>query len=108
MKKSLFEFGNERLGEKFNEKSKNENDFKNENFKKNDNENVQQAKNIYDKYKDFTHDELVNEFISTSKQKITEGKLSKEKINQTANLLSPYLTNEQKEMLSNLIGKIDV
>lgn len=108
MKKSLFEFGNEKLEEKIDKKEKNENVFQSESFEKTKNENVEQAKNIYDKYKDFTHDELVNEFISTSKQKINEGKLSKEKINQTANLLSPYLTNEQKEMLNNLIGKIDV
>ena len=46
--------------------------------------------------------------FSYSKQKINEGKLSKEKINQTANLLSPYLNEQQKDMLKNLIGKIDV
>ena len=67
-----------------------------------------EAKKMYDRYSTYSQQDLINEFVNTSKQKLLDGSLSKEKINQTASLLSPYLNSQQKEMLKNLMDKIDV
>lgn len=95
--------------------SKNLFDFAQENLEKDDSfsqiknkkEDVKQAKDIYQKYKDMSQKDLIDEFVSTSKQKINEGSISKEKITQTANVLSPYLNEQQKELLSKLMDKLN-
>lgn len=96
MAKNLFDFAQENL-------EKNENTSQINNKK----EDVEQAKNIYQKYKDMSQNDLIDEFVSTSKQKINEGSISKEKINQTANVLAPYLNDQQKELLSKLMDKLN-
>ena len=96
MSKNLFDFAQENI--------ENNNNFSQKNNKK---EDVEQAKDIYQKYKDMSQNDLINEFVSTSKQKINEGSISKEKITQTANVLTPYLNEQQRELLSKLMDKLN-
>ena len=117
MGKNLFDFGDEIF-----EKEKNKSEYESKNkFKKTSEEELKssqntfknssiqdEAKKIYDKYSTFSQQDLIKEFVDTSRQKLLDGSLSKEKINQTASLLSPYLNSQQKEMLKNLMDKIDV
>lgn len=67
----------------------------------------EQAKAAYQKYQNFSQDELMNEFLKTSKQKMREGSLTPEKLQNTVNSLSPFLNNSQKEFLKGLMSKLD-
>ena len=93
---SIFENNNEELSEDLKKKAENIDD----NTKKNVNE-------LYNKYKNYSSADLLNEFLTTSKQKIKDGSLSKESLKNTINSLSPYITSEQKSYLENIIKKID-
>jgi len=118
MGKNLFDFGDQVFENKNNKVNdfNNKNNFETEkdnniNFNQNSTsqENIKdQAKKMYDKYSTYSQQDLISEFINTSKQKLLDGSLSKEKINQTASLLTPYLNTQQKEMLKELMDKIDV
>ena len=66
-----------------------------------------EAKNLYDKYKDYSQNDLINEFLSTSKQKLKDGSLTQEKISSTANALLPYLNDSQREMMSRLLERLN-
>ena len=110
MSKNLFDFADENFEEEksFNKQEKqsaSNNKFKRDKFQ--DEDKVNQAKNIYNKYKDMSQKDLIEEFVSTSKQKINQGSISKEKINQTANMLSPYLNEQQKLLLNSLMEKLN-
>lgn len=99
MSKNLFDFANENIEE--NKASTTKTKIKEEV------EREEQAKNIYEKYKDMSQKDLIEEFVSTSKQKINDGSISKEKISQTASVLSPYLNNEQKQLLYSLMERLN-
>ena len=113
MGRNLFDFGdkvfeNEKVKEGNSTKNNFEEKVKSEQNNFNYSSMQDEAKKMYDKYSTFSKQDLIEEFISTSKQKMMEGSLSKEKINQTASLLTPYLNSQQKEMLKDLMEKIDV
>ena len=110
-------FNNQNLSEKATEKNnQNINNEKiNENLNKNFNyknfegsEAGQQAKNIYEKYKGYSQDELMQEFLSTTKQKLSNGSLNKTQLDNTISKLIPFLNDSQKEILKGLINKLDV
>lgn len=84
-------------------------DFGKQNKKDNSREQKKEKdiKDLYNKYKDFSKEELTNEFISNSKQKLKEGSLSRETIKNTASSLYPYLNEKQKNYLDNLLSKLD-
>lgn len=102
MAKNLFDFGDEKFEQT--EKIKNDN-LKTEKIQTSSLED--EAKQIYNKYSNYSKDQLIDEFISTSKQKINNGSLSKDKIAQTADVLSGYLNENQKEFLKSLMEKLD-
>ena len=102
MAKNLFDFGDEKFEQTEKVKS---NNLKKENPKTSSLE--EEAKQIYNKYSNYSKDQLIDEFISTSKQKINDGSLSKNKIAQTADVLSGYLNESQKEFLKSLMEKLD-
>lgn len=113
MGKNLFDFGDQ-IFEKENIIDNKGSGFENKENIKSSQKNFEsssiqdEAKKMYDRYSTYSQQDLINEFVNTSKQKLLDGSLSKEKINQTASLLSPYLNSQQKEMLKNLMDKIDV
>ena len=87
-------------------------DFKTfcENNKKIINENQEKAndyQSIIDKYKNMNQGELMNNlFIEANKLK-QEGKLDSNSLDSMKNMISPFLNDEQKNMLNSLISKIN-
>jgi len=98
--KNLFDFCDENIENEINE-AKSNNSSK-DNIKTN-NEDVKKA---YNQYKDLSQEELVNEFLSKSKEQLKNGNLSFEKLDKIANDISPMLNDNQKQFLSNLFGKL--
>lgn len=107
--KNLFDFANEDLSTSDDNKSEMTNNFGENinNFDSINDDTKKDAKDLYEKYKNYSQDELLKEFISSSKTKLKDGSLTKEKINNTINSLSPFLNNSQAEYLKQLIGKLD-
>ena len=103
--RNIYDFSSEELTEKTSETKKNHLHATNQ--ESINNSTTEQAKNIYDKYKDFSQEELMHEFLTSSKEKLKNGSLTSEKIEQTANMLSPYLNNQQKEFLKGLLDKLN-
>ncbi len=96
---NIFDFGDKTFEEK------NENK---ENSTNNTNKTAeQQAKDIYNKYKNYSQSQLIEEFFTTSKEKLKNGSLTYEKLQQTENMLAPYLNTQQKEFLKGLINKLN-
>ena len=101
MKKNLFDYAKEDMSN--NEKAKLEQEYE----QKFDEQTKTEVKDLYNKYKNYSQDELLNEFLTTSKQKIKQGSLSKNNLQNTINNLSPFINTEQKKFLDDLIKKID-
>ena len=70
-------------------------------------ETVETAEEVYNKYKDMSQEDLTKEFLSASKQKLQNGELTHEKLANMAGLLSPYLNNNQKAFLNDLLKNLD-
>ena len=70
-------------------------------------ETVETAEEVYNKYKDMSQEELTKEFLSASKQKLQNVELTHEKLANMAGLLSPYLNNNQKAFLNDLLKNLD-
>lgn len=103
--KNIFDFSNEDLKD---EKDESYINSQKKEFEQSEyNNTTEQAKNMYDKYKNYSQEELLNEFITTSKNKLKNGSLTPQKIEQTANMLSPYLNNQQKEFLKGLLDRLN-
>ena len=92
MNKNLFEFGDKKIEE---DKTINQSNLQEE------------AKEIFDKYKDYSQNELLNEFLLTSKQNLKNGSLTKEKLHNTVEMLKPFLNAEQIDFVKGIIKKID-
>lgn len=102
MKKNLYDYADEKIDKNkvFEEAKKNyDNNV--------DDQTKTQVNDLYNKYKNYSQEQLLNEFLTTSKQKIKQGNLSKEGLQNTINSLTPYINGEQKNFLDNLIRKID-
>lgn len=67
----------------------------------------EQARSAYEKYQNYSQEELMDEFLKTSKQKLKEGSLTSDKLQNTVNSLSPFLNNNQKEFLKGLLDKLN-
>ncbi len=103
MARNLSDFASEKLAEDikiFDEKMT-------ENVENLNEETLNSAEEVYNKYKDYSQEDLANEFLSESKKRLQNGELSLEKLSQTAQLLSPYLNVEQKQFLDDLLKKLD-
>lgn len=62
---------------------------------------------IINKYKDMDSNELMSNLFSEANRLKSEGKLDDESLNNLKSTLSPFLNDEQKNMLSNLINAIN-
>jgi len=124
--RNIYDFGNEDISEDTNKTDKNnsankdnksegnstsKNDKSSNNAYSNDSKQQEdiksQAKNIYDKYKDFSQDQLINELLTTSKQKLNDGSLTQTQLQNTANLLTPYLNESQKQLLNSIMERLN-
>lgn len=101
MGKNLFDFANERIDDE------EINRVKKEAEESIDDETKATAKDLYEKYKNYSKEDLADEFVSASKSKIKQGKLTTEKIKDTLQKLSPYISDNQKKFLEDLLSKIN-
>lgn len=103
MARNLSDFANEELAQKVNNFRENIE----ENAEKLGEETLNSAQEVFNKYKDYSQDDLAEEFVAESKKRLENGELSIEKLSQTAQLLSPYLNPQQKDFLNNLLKKLE-
>jgi len=101
MKKSLFDFADEKFDEK--NEAKSEEEMENHI----DEDTKTNAKDLYEKYKNYSKEELVDEFVSSSKKKIKQGSLSSDKIRDTLSKVAPYMNENQKKFFEDLLSKIN-
>lgn len=99
MSKNLFDFGNE--DDTIDNLQKNQ---VNETFS---NENTKEINDYYNKYKNFSQNELLNEFLTTSRQKLKDGTLTIQGLQNMLQSLSPYLNEEQLNFLRGIIKRVD-
>ncbi len=86
-----------------------QNDFRS--FSKKDNEKIlnenqdkaNEYKNIYDKYKNMNSNELMTALFNEANKLKSQGKLDNNTLNSLSSSLAPYLNDEQKQVLNNLI-----
>ncbi len=118
MAKNLFDFGDENLkpeelnnnyNQNYSQKNatNNSNNNNTQNTGEQSNNIKQQAETLYKKYKDYSQDNLIQEFLTSSKQKLKDGSLTQDKINSTANALLPFLNDSQKQMMKNLLEQLN-
>lgn len=75
----------------------------NNNSSKLDEDNIEK---MYNNYSKLNQQELLNEFIKESKLAKNNGTFSDEKIQNMKEVLSPYLTDEQKQYFDDLINMV--
>lgn len=74
------------------------------------NENKEKAseyQDLIDKYKNMGNDELMSNLLNEASKLKQQGKLDSNQLNNLSSTLTPFLNNEQKDMLANLIKAID-
>lgn len=71
-----------------------------------DQEKVNEYKNIYDKYKDMDNNELMSSLFAEANKLKSQGKLDDNTLNNLTSTLSPFLNQEQQQMLHNLVGML--
>jgi hypothetical protein len=72
-------------------------------FKKSEQEDVRQT---FDKYKDFSKDQLMQELLSTVKTQKQNGTFNKEQLLSTLALITPSLSEEQKQRLYSIVEQL--
>lgn len=106
MGRNLFDFSNEQINSRLDEC--NFTKTSEEELKKNiDTDTLGEASKLYDKYKNYSTDELSNEFISLSKKRLKDGSLTKDKLLSTFSSISSFLSPSQKEFFDKLMGELD-
>lgn len=78
-----------------------------EDIKKENPELVNNIESLVDKYSNLSSEELFNEFIKETNKGKENGTISAEYLNNIKSTLSPYLNNEQKNNLNNLMDIIN-
>lgn len=61
--------------------------------------------NVLEKYSSFSKEQLMDEFLKASKQKKQEGGLSDEECSKLTSVLSPYLSESQKQQMAELLER---
>ena len=87
-------------------------DFKTfcENNKKIIDENKEKANNyqsLIDKYKNMNQGELMSNLFTEANKLKQEGKLDSNSLNSMKDMISPFLNDEQKNMLNSIVNKIN-
>ena len=73
-------------------------------FKKENKE--EQVKQTVDKYKNLSKDQLMQELLLTVSRQKQNGTFDKDQLLSSLSLISPSLTNEQREKLYSLVEKL--
>lgn len=79
------------------------NDLQEENIKI---DNKQDIKDLYDKYSNYSHDQLMQELLQQTANKKADGSLNNEKLLELQNKLSPFLNDTQSKNLKDIIERL--
>ena len=108
MSRNLFDFSSEKIkGNEQLHKSKLEEKVDTSKLENIDQSTLNEASNLYDKYKNYSTEELTSEFVNLSKKRLKDGSLTKEKLNSTLSSLSSVLSPQQKQFFESLLGELD-
>ncbi len=69
-------------------------------------EKANEYKHILDKYKNMDNNELMSNLFSEASKLKKEGKLDDNQLNSLKSTISPFLNNDQQQMLNSLIKAI--
>lgn len=69
-------------------------------------DNKQDIKNLYDKYSNYSHDQLMQELLQQTANKKADGSLNNEKLLELQNKLSPFLNDIQSKNLKDIIERL--
>lgn len=83
-------------------------DSKTENYNKNTNEmSNEKLEDLISKYSSYSNDKLLSEFMRLTLEKKQRGELSESELNNIKSTILPYLNEEQKRNLENLIKMVN-
>lgn len=80
---------------------------KSKTYEKKDENAEKQAKNIYDKYKDFSKDDLLSEIAKQIKQQKENGTFNKVALLNSLNGLSAFIPQQNMQELREIIERLD-
>ncbi len=69
-------------------------------------ENEEQVKQTYDKYKNYSHDQLMQELLSAVNKQKQNGTFDKQQLTSMLALISSSLSKEQRERLETLLSQL--
>lgn len=69
-------------------------------------EKANEYQHILDKYKNMSNNELMSNLFSEASKLKKEGKLDDEQLNSLKSTISPFLNNDQQQMLNEIIKAI--
>lgn len=69
-------------------------------------EKANEYQHILDKYKNMSNNELMSNLFSEASKLKKEGKLDDEQLNRLKSTISPFLNNDQQQMLNEIIKAI--
>ena len=79
----------------------------NNKINKTNNQNTQnEIKDNFEKYKNYSHNDLMSEFIKKTTELKNKGQLDQNKVNEIYKTLEPMLNEEQKKNLRDLLKMI--
>jgi hypothetical protein len=70
------------------------------------NQDFSEYQNTINKYKDLSQNELYSELLNQASSLKSQGKLDDSTLNTISTTLSPMLTDEQRQLLNNIIEKL--
>ena len=76
-----------------------QNDYNSQNFGQN-------AQDVFNKYSGYSQSELMQEFLNQTAIQKQKGTLSPEKLDEIKDVLLPYLNNNQRETLEQILNRI--
>ena len=72
-----------------------------------DKEKTEEYQEILNKYKDMNNDDLMSNLLNEAGKLKSEGKLDSKSISDLQNTLSPFLNEQQKDMLKSIVNAIN-
>ena len=99
MSENIFDFSKQKInGQNNTQKSENEHQNIDENM----------VNDYLNKYKGYSQEQLIDEFLKVTNESRKSGTLDSQKINEVVSKLTPFLSDSQKKGLNDLLNKLNV
>lgn len=77
------------------------------NQRNDENINKEKMEDLIDKYSSYNANELMNEFLKLTNEKKKKGELNQSEINSIKQTISPFLNDEQKNNLDQIMNMVN-